>query len=325
MSEKVLLLNGDGVGPSVVSSAEQVLQAMADSVEIVHMDIGRSAYEKTGQYLPHDTRDALDECHTVISGPAMSAENTKGPVETLMVQLDLFARVRHYRTIAPDLGVEGMDVVLWSSNAMNSDITEVEDLDGINLNKYVRNTAYNKMMTLALSDVEIRKAKRITCLTKPDFFPISSAMFDETFSSLFPSDVYETRKLNVKDWVAHVVKNPLADDCVLCVDLYSQLVAGVLGGLTGYDHLAPRCLIGDDYKFYKPCSLPTFPDVPNEYVNPTASILSVASILRDMGLSDKSQEVWRALVSAYMDGDRTPDVGGELTTEEFTERLVRRL
>ena len=325
MSEKLLLLDGDGVGPYVISSAESVLNVMVDSIEVIHQDIGRSAYDKTGQYLPHETMDALDDCHRVICGPAISPENTKGPIESLMVQLGLFARIRRFKTLAPDLGVEGMDVVLWSSNAMGSEMTEVEDLDGINLNKYVKSTAYNKMMSLALSDVEMRRIAKVTCLTKPDFFPLSSAMYDESFDSLFPADTYETRHMNVKDWMDKVVKHPKDDQCILCVDLYSQLVAGVLGGLTGYNHLAPRCLIGDDYKFYKPCSNHSIEGIPDEYVNPTASILSVAAILRDIGMMDESIAVYKAVSDTYVAGERTPDVGGTLTSSDFTDRVISRL
>ncbi len=324
--EKILLLSGDGIGPSVMSSAEEVINMTTDSVEIVHGEIGRSAYESTGQYLPHDTLDLLDECKVIFTGPTIPPENGMEPKESLKVQLDLFAKTRFFKTLAPDLGVEDMEVVLWNSNNfLNDEITEVPDLDGITLTKYVRNNAYNRMMTIALSDVEIRKLSKIACLTREDFFPVSSGMFSEAFDSLFPSEYYETRHLNVKEWMAKVIKNPKLDECIVCVDLYNQIVAGVLSGLTGYDYLSPTCFVGIDYKMYDPCkkALPSGLEI--EYANPTSAIISAAQRLGEMGLKDEYDRIIDAVCDTYASNERTPDVGGTLTTAEFTERVIRRI
>jgi len=201
MSEKVLLLNGDGVGPHVLDAAEKVLSAIDESVEIVHGEIGRSAYDSTGQYLPHETLDLIDECQTIICGPTLIPDKGKDPVVNLSVQLDLYARAREYRLLAPDLGHGNTDVTVWGiNNNVAAEITEVPDLDGITLTKHIRNNAYSRMIGTALSDVEIRKMKRIGCVVRDDFFPISSGLFAESFESLFPSDLYESRICNIKPW-----------------------------------------------------------------------------------------------------------------------------
>ena len=327
MSDKVLFLDGDGVGPPVLQSAERIIKAVTDSVEIVHGEIGRSAFDNTGQYLPHETMDLMDECNVIMSGPVYTPENGKDPLESLMVHLDLFARARYYKTLSPDLGVDGMDVVLWSSNNnIDTEISEVPDLDGVTLTKYVKNNAYNRMMSLALDNVETRKLERITCLVRDDFFPMSSDMFKESFTSIFPSDVYKTRILNVKDWAAHSIKYPGNDQCIVCVDLYNQVVAGILGGLTGFDHLGPLYFAGNDYKLFKPCNKPTYDETITEgYENPTSAIISAAIMLRNFGLKNEADEIMSALCEAYIAKKRTPDVNGTLTNEEFTNEIIGRL
>ena len=326
MSQKVLMLPGDGIGPSVIESAEQVLAAVAPSVEIVHGMVGRSAYESTGLYLPHETRDLLDECNVVLSGPSLQPETGSNPLTTLKVQLDLFARTRHFRTLAPDLGPEGVDVVLWgSNNNVASEITEVQDLDGIDLRKYIKNNAYSRMIKLALSDVEARELKKITCLIRSDFYPISSEKFKETFESMFSEKDYETRVMNVKDWAARISKDPGHDQCIICIDLYSHVVAGFLGGLTGYDHLNPTCYMGDEYKMYQPRHKALVGGLREGYVNPTSFILSAADILRDFNMTKESDAVVEAVRQTYLANERTPDVGGSLTTTGFTARILDRL
>jgi len=322
MSDKILFLPGDGIGPSVMEAAEEVLRMTTNSVEIVHGEVGLAAYESTGSYLPHDTLDLLDEIKTVICGPTVPPESGTDPVESLKTQLDLFAKARLFKNLAPDLGVEGMDVTLWSSNNnVNAEITEVPDMDGVTLSKYIKSQAYNRMMNKALNDVEIRKLTNIACLGRDDFFPQCSTMFRETFDSLFSSDEYSVRHMNVTDWMTHVVKDPLRDSCIVCIDLYSAVVGGALSGLTGFDHISPTCFLGDEYSMYKPCTAVHIPNE-NKYANPTSAIMSVSTILWNMNMRDESRLISDALSDAYINQERTPDVGGTLTTKEFTDCII---
>jgi len=325
MSDKVLFLPGDGIGPSVMEAAEEVLRMTTDSVEIVRGEVGLAAYESTGSYLPHDTLDLLDEIKTILCGPTVPPESGSDPVESLKIQLDLFATARLFKNLAPDLGVEGMDVTLWSSNNnVGAEITEVPDMDGVTLSKYVKSQAYNRMMNKALNDVEIRKLTNIACLDREDYFPQCSTMFKETFDSLFSSDEYSVRHMNVTDWMTHVVKDPLRDACIVCIDLYSAVVGGVLCGLSGFNHISPTCFLGDEYSMYKPCDTVNISNE-NKYANPTSAIMSVSTILWNLNMKDEAQLIIDALSDTYRNNERTPDVGGTLTTKEFTDCVISRI
>ena len=94
MSNKILLLPGDGIGESVMSPLEKILPLITDSVEIVRGEIGRTAYESTGQYLPHETLELLDECKVIFAGPVVVPEEIPDPIVTLSTHLELFARPR---------------------------------------------------------------------------------------------------------------------------------------------------------------------------------------------------------------------------------------
>ncbi len=324
--DKILVLSGDGIGPAVISSAEEVLKAACGSLEIIHGQIGRSAYEDTGSYLPHDTLDLLDESKVILSGPVYVPENGKDPLQLLKVQLDLFSRGRYYKTLAGDLGVTDMEVTLWSSyNNIASEITEVKDFDGVTISKYIRSNAYSRMMSSAMTDIEMRGLKKICCLSRGDFFPISSGMFIEAFDTLFETAGYETRSMNVKDWMSTIFKDPLHDDCIICVDLYNQLVAGALSGLCGNENLFPTVYSGSDYALYEPNFTPEIEGSEPNYENPTSAIYAASVILSHMGMNSESKRIIDALCSCYEAGERTPDVDGSLTCQEFTEKVIDRI
>jgi len=326
MSEKILLLPGDGIGPRVMSPIEEILPMLTDSVEIVRGEIGRTAYEATGQYLPHETLDLLDECKVIFAGPISVPAEVSNPLTTLMAQLNLYARYRLFKTLSPDLGEEGLEIELWSSNnIVSEEITEVPDMDGVTLSKYVKNDAYSMMMTQAISSVEQRRLSRIACLTREDFFPVSSGMFAETFDTLFQPDIYETRTLNVKDWIASSMKNRPEEQCILCVDLYSQIVASVLAGLTGFDHMTPSCLMSDEYRMYYPFRKAELSDIEPGYENPTSAVMSLVMHLRHLGLEDEANLLLKALGTVYAAGERTPDTGGTLKSDEFLQCILRHI
>jgi isocitrate/isopropylmalate dehydrogenase len=321
MTGKVLLLSGDGAGPAVMKSVETVLMATTSEVEVLHGSIGHNAYEETGHYLPHDTLDLLDECKHIICGPTIKPETGISPMEALSVQLDLFARVRYFKTMVPG-NARNIDVLLWGSNNFPSkEITEVPDLEGVTLSKYIKNNAYSRMMTLALDFVESKRNRKVTCLTRDDYFPMTSGMFSDAFDAIFQSDRFSTETMDVRKWVVETLEGKREDECVICVDLYRQIVGGVLGGLTGHDHLCPRALLGTEYRLFEP-----FSDVTNSegvlYDNPTPALLSLANILNSFDLKEEGKSISDAVMKTFANNEMMADLGGDLDIEHFTEKVI---
>ena len=199
---KILVLPGDGIGPSIIGSAVEVIGAVADDIELVHGEIGFSAYEASGQHLPFETLDLAGECGTTLCGPVRTVKENNGayrnPLETLKAQLDLYAMVRRFTTFSPDIGREGMDITLWASNNQpGQDIVETRDIDGITLTKYIRSSSYSRMMARALTDMEMCGGTKVKCITREDIFPESSALFEESFTSLFEANGLEMHWIEI--------------------------------------------------------------------------------------------------------------------------------
>lgn len=327
---RILVLPGDGIGPSVIESAVEVIGAVADDVEFVYGEIGFAAYEATGQHLPFETLDLAGGCGTILCGPVRTVKENNGayrnPLETLKAQLDLYAMVRRFTTLSPAIGREGMDITLWASNNQPGlDIVETRDIDGITLTKYVRSSSYSRMMARALSDMEMSGSTKVRCITRDDIFPESSVLFEECFSSLFGTDGIETECTSVPVWASNVVRDPLADEYIICADLYSHVAAGILAGLAGGNHLSPMGFAGDSNFLLVPGNIHHFENVPKEYVNPTSAIFAGAMALSNLNRRSAADTITEALKETYRAGETTPDMGGTLTTDEFTKRVIGHL
>lgn len=328
--KKLIMLPGDGYGPSVIDAAERTLRMATSEVEAVRGDIGFDAYERTGEYLPFETMELVKEGGDVICGPVKDYRDDTGrtfnPLETLKSHLDLYAIVRRFRTLSDDMGIPGMDITLWASHMiMGSDVVESRDVDGITISKYIRSSSYSRMMARALSDMEISGKEKVVCVTQDSIFPESSAMFSEAFDSLFDQQSLTTEHRNVQYWASRFVRDPLEFDYIVCADLYSSVVAGMLSGLTGGNRLTPITFAGEGCNLIVPGGYRTFGDVPDCYANPTSAIKAVAFSLSDMGLRREAESIINALSETYAAGERTPDAGGDLTTEAFTDRVVSRI
>lgn len=327
--DRVLLLPGDGHGPSIIESVRQILEVVTDRTEIVVADIGFSAYEKTGQYIPLDVLDLIDDCGTVICGPMKDYTEggaSKNPMDVLKIRLDLYAIVRRFMALTGEIGAPGIDVTLWASDiALGRDITETEDMDGITIGKYIRSSSFSRMMGKALSDLETSNRSKVACVTRDDIFPESSAMFSDAFDSLFDSGRYRTSHMNIQKWASDVVRHPLDYEYVVCADLYSHVAAGILAGLSGGNHLSPIGFVGDAAMLLVPGLYKTFVDVPLGKTNPTSAMMCGAMALSNLGMRRESADIVDAIKATYATGDRTPDMGGNLSTQQFTDKVLSRI
>lgn len=323
----VLLLPGDGPGPSLIDIAEKVLSETAGDVDIVRGDIGFDAYEHTGEYLPVETLDLAKECGTAICGPLNPYKDGFGKAVNLMdslrVNLDLYATVRVFRTIS---GNGNVHATLWGSNTSRTfDVSETRDLDGITISKYIRSETYKKMMTRAFADMKASGQRRADCIIRDDLFPDSSRMFSETFDGIFSDGETETGHISIQSWSSKVVRDPSAYEYLICADLYNNVAAGILAGLTGGNHLSPIGYVGDSVALIVPGLMSTFDGADLGNLNPTSTIMGVAMALFNIGRRDEAERVMDALKGTYASGTVTPDVGGSATRSEFMDGFLSRL
>ena len=327
---RVLVLPGDGQGPALADIACRIISEATDQVEFVESPIGRSGYELTGLNLPHETMDLADEFDTIICGPVQLDEKDRGtsrdPLHTLKTQLDLFATIRNYVGLSPDLGCPDMRVSLWCCNSVpGRDIVEESHLEGVDLIKYVRNSSYRRMMERASSEAATRDSKKVACVVNDEMFPESSRMFREVFEEFFTPDRFDTTVVDADCWASWVIRRPDLFDTVVCVDLYGPMAGGILSGLMGGSRLSPYVYAGDETSLIELIHGNDHATVDPSRLNPTSAILGACMTLLDLDMPEECERIYRALRDCYGDGERTPDVGGSMTTSEFVDAVVSRI
>jgi isocitrate/isopropylmalate dehydrogenase len=85
MAFRIGVIEGDGVGPEVVSWGVSTLEAAARlgniELEFVKAPVGGTAFLETGKVLPQESLQTLRGCHAILKGPMGRPDITPGLIE----------------------------------------------------------------------------------------------------------------------------------------------------------------------------------------------------------------------------------------------------
>jgi len=122
-------IEGDGIGPDIMHSAQKVIDAAVARVydggkRIAWTEVlaGEKAHEKTGEWLPQETLDTIEHFIVAIKGPLTTpiGGGFRSLNVTIRQKLDLYACVRPVRYFAgtptPVCEPEKVDVVIFREN-----------------------------------------------------------------------------------------------------------------------------------------------------------------------------------------------------------------
>ena len=123
-----------------------------------------------------------------------------------------------------------------------------------------------------------------------------------------------------------LVRDPTAFDVLLLPNLYGDIVSDLCAGLVGGLGLAAGANLGWEYAVFEPVH-GSAPDIAGKGVaNPIAMIASGAMLLRHVGEPDAASRVESAVDEVLAGGEiRTPDLGGDATTDELGDAIRARV
>lgn len=321
----ILLLPGDGKGPEAIAAAEAVISAATDEVEIVRGDIGFSAYEKLGSYIPHDTLETVSGCSAAICGPTSDfgeGDAVRNPLDVLIGQLRPFARAKVYTTLSDDLGAHGSWITVWGCGPNPSgEVSETLGVDGITISKYLRSAFYSRMMGAAAADSASKGYTDAACIASPELFPESSEIFYNEFEEAFEDSGISHRRYGISDWISEACRSLDGFQCLVVADLCLDPVEGAVGGITGRRGTVPVRYVGEFGSLYTVSDGTECTDGSDT----VAAISAAAQALRDVGLNGRADAVAAALSGTVSSGERPACMGGGLAPSDFVERVCSRL
>ena len=326
MLKKVLILPGDGVGREVTNAAVAILRAVSD-IDIEFAKIGASAYEKTGYHLPPEPMDAASKADAIIATPVYNRTTERkyrDPLATLRKQLDMSTVLRKFQPLGDGIGVQGLECMLISCNPqVVGSSNEIETLKGVSVESYVDAIGCRRVIRMAGHIAATKNRRKIVCLRDLELNKYTDSMFTDIFYEELAASEFVISDMDVSEALSNLIMDPSLADVIITPVPYSNAISGVLTGMCGGAYLTSVGYLGDTGGIFMPMHGPVESLKDTDTVNPTGCILAAAMVLDHFELNIEADKIRNAVRSAYRKGMKTQDVGGELSTSEFTYRVSK--
>jgi 3-isopropylmalate dehydrogenase len=340
---RIVLLPGDGIGPEIGAAAKTVLAKLGD-FEITEHLIGGASIDEHGTALTDDVLEACRQADAVllcaVGGPKWDTTDPDKPrpeqgLLGLRKGLGLFANLRPVRPSEALLDASP----LRRDRIEGTDLLVVRELTGgIYFGESGRDgdrahddCAYTVEEIERIARVAFEAAGerngRVTSVDKANVLE-TSRLWRETVTKLAPEySEIELDHLLVDNAAMQLVSNPTGFDVIVTENLFGDILSDEAAMLTGSLGMLPSASLGEDGPgLYEPVH-GSAPDIAGTgKANPLATLLSVAMMLKyGLGMHEEAASLEAAVDAALAKGLRTPDLGGESTTDEMTKAVLASL
>jgi len=322
MSYRVTLIPGDGIGPEVCEVALACIEALGVQIDWDRRDAGESALVKHGKLLPDETLESIRNNRVALKGPITTPVGSGFRSVNVAIRqiFDLFVCLRPVKSFnTPKVFHKNIDIVIMRENTEDlyagvefqagspEAKAVIEQINSYSQKKVSKNSAISiKPISAAASERLFRFAfeyavknnrRKVTCVHKANIMKFTDGLFREVFYRV--ASEYEDR-ITAKDVIVdnlsmQLVIRPDHFDILALPNLYGDIISDLGAGLVGGLGVAPGANIGDKIAVFEPThgSAPKYAG--QNKVNPAATVLSAALMLRYLGETEKADILDKAV------------------------------
>src|SRR5450631_2467325 len=348
---RLLVLEGDGIGPEITAATLGVLRA-ADAKHGLALTfetatVGWSAHKAEGTTFPDSVEMKAKAADGVLLGPVSHndypprSEGGLNPSGELRKRLDLYANIRPARSregFSPRCG-SSVDLVIVRENTEGfyadrsmhlgpGEFMPTPDL-ALSLRKITR--AGSTRIAESAFKLALQRRKKVTAVHKANVLRVSDGLFLECVRAVaarYPQIQYEERIIDAM--AALLVRDASPFDVVVTTNMFGDILSDEASEIAGSLGLAASLNHGAEHGVAQ-AQHGSAPDIAGKNIaNPASLIGSAAMLLAWLGERRGEDKLVRAgatielaldRVIASPDG-RTSDMGGTLGTDAFGKRVA---
>lgn len=331
---KITVIPGDGIGPSIIESAIQILTHVGCDFEYEYADAGLVALEKHGELLPQATLDLIEKNKVSLKGPLTT------PVGGGFTSINVSLRKKFnlYANVRPVISFKGtksrydnIDIITVRENTegmySGAGQKRSDDNKSAEAMSIITREGAERIVKFAFELARQEGRKKVTIIHKANILKSTSGLFLEVareIASHYPD--IQSEEMIVDAACMNLVMYPERFDVMVTTNLFGDILSDLCAGLVGGLGMAPGANIGDGAAIFEAVH-GSAPDIAGKNIaNPTSVILASIQMLEYLGMQDKAERIREAVRATIESGDRvTRDLGGTASTSEFTQSIIDRL
>jgi 3-isopropylmalate dehydrogenase len=340
MSKRIVTLPGDGIGPEIMAAAEVVMAELGD-FELDEQLVGGASIDAHGTALTDEVLAICGSADAIllaaVGGPKWDTTDPDQPrpeagLLGLRKELELFANLRPVRPSPALLDASPLKRELIEG----TDLLVVRELTGglyFGDRGLDGDTAHD---TCVYSEAEVERITRVAFdLARRKVTSVDKANVLETgrlwrkvVARVAEGEEIPLEHVLVDNAAMQLVSRPAEFDVILTENMFGDILSDEAAMLTGSLAMLPSASLGDGSGpgLFEPVH-GSAPDIAGTgSANPLAMFGSVALMLRHgLAMEAEASALESAVDRALGDGLRTPDLGGDATTEAATRAVVANL
>lgn len=336
---EIAVAHGDGIGPEIMKSTLQCLEAVGAPLAIQEIEVGEKVYlqgERAG--ISQSSWEILKNSKAFLKAPITTPQG--GGFRSLNVTirsvLGLFANIRPCVAYAPFVKTlhPGMDVIIVRENEEDLYTGLEYDLsyDTKIALKIITRPGCERIIRYAFEYARQMGRNKVTCFTKDNILKKTDGLFHLVFDEIktdYPD--IESEHWIVDIGAAKLANTPNQFNVIVLPNLYGDILSDVAAQIAGSVGLAGSANIGRDGAMFEAIHGSAPRRANQNIANPSGLILASVMMLEYLQFFDQASTLHNAWLRTIEDGIHTYDIFQEgisqkqVGTSEFTKAVIERL
>ena len=346
---RIAVIPGDGIGPEVIREAVRVLERVREThgveLEFTHFDWGAEKFLREQVSLPTGALEMLTSDFDAILAGAFgdprvpSNQHAEDILLGMRRGLDLYINLRPVRLLDERLTplrnrkVDEIDFVVFRENTEGAycgaggflkkgTADEIATQDELNTRRGVE-----RIIVAAFEYARINGRKRVTMADKSNVQRFGGDLWQRVFKEVAADySEIEASHQYVDAMAMFMVLDPSQYDVIVSNNLFGDILTDLGAAIQGGLGLAASGNIHPgQVSLFEPVHGSAPPLAGQGIANPVGAILTSAMMLEYLGHKEASRAIESAVRDSICNDETTPDLGGQLSTEDAGAAICKRL
>jgi 3-isopropylmalate dehydrogenase len=295
---------------------------------LIECEAGDNAKHELGNPLPESTLQAVRTTDACLKGPV--GECAADVIIVLRRTLDLYANIRPAKSYPNvDCFSDQIDLITVRENTEDLYVGwefYTDDNTAVAI-RLITEKASRRIAEYAFRLCRSRgKSNQVVAVHKANVMRKTDGLFLTACRAIAAKNPDISYKESYVDAFAmDLIRNPASHDIVLTTNLYGDILSDEAAQLVGGLGMGPAANIGHNYGLFEPVHGAAFDIAGKNIANPSSILLSTKLMLEwlseryhDRETLVTGQLIENAIVNLLISNKKTKDLGGMMSTQEFT-------